>query len=321
MRRSCSPNSGSHQHGPPLLGRVRTPPRSPTSALLCSPPTPSSPSAAAPVVPRRRPTPVRRTRSLPSHRCPREPIRRRRHFYPGSPPAGAVPRREEGLPGAWAILFARAVVDDPAGCAHPSPILGVVTVAFRLPKALGTRKSTFFRGCLAHGPRVRVPTLRRVRYRPRRKARYRPGGSPVAGRASHPLDDIQGFMGSSHLPIPLDQPCLVALEIQASEQEPPLRHAHHRQRPAGAGGARQLHRPGVGLPRAGHHVAAAVDRRRRADLPAHRARPRGRLHDRVQADRRSRDPGARGHQQALLHVDRLSGCDQPFRRSGLRRGA
>ena len=59
MRRSCSPNSGSHQHGPPLLGRVRTPPRSPTSTLLCSPPTPSSPSAAAPVVPRQRPTSAR----------------------------------------------------------------------------------------------------------------------------------------------------------------------------------------------------------------------------------------------------------------------
>ena len=60
MRRSCFPNSGSHQHGPPLLGRVRAPLRSPTSKLLCSPPTPSSPSAAAPVVPRQRPTPVRR---------------------------------------------------------------------------------------------------------------------------------------------------------------------------------------------------------------------------------------------------------------------
>src|SRR5919108_623479 len=30
----------SHQHGPPLLGRVRLPRRSPTSSLLCSPPTP-----------------------------------------------------------------------------------------------------------------------------------------------------------------------------------------------------------------------------------------------------------------------------------------
>src|SRR4029453_4999758 len=34
------PFRSSHQHGPPLLGRVRLPPRSPTSTLLCSPPTP-----------------------------------------------------------------------------------------------------------------------------------------------------------------------------------------------------------------------------------------------------------------------------------------
>ena len=36
-------------------------------------------------------------------------------------------------------------------------------------------------------------------------------GSPLAGRVSHPLDDQQGFMKSSHTPLLLDQPCLVAL--------------------------------------------------------------------------------------------------------------
>lgn len=105
MCRSCVSISGSHQHGPPLLGRVRTPPRSPTSTLLCRPPTPSSPSAAAPVVPRQRPTPARRSCSSPPHRRLRLPVQRRRHFYPGSPLAGSVPRRDKGLPGAWAILF------------------------------------------------------------------------------------------------------------------------------------------------------------------------------------------------------------------------
>ena len=35
------PFESSHQHGPPLLGRVREPTRSPTSSLVCSPPTPS----------------------------------------------------------------------------------------------------------------------------------------------------------------------------------------------------------------------------------------------------------------------------------------
>ena len=50
------PFERSHQHGPPLLGRVREPTRSPTSSLVCSPPTPALPSAAAPVVPGRWPT-------------------------------------------------------------------------------------------------------------------------------------------------------------------------------------------------------------------------------------------------------------------------
>ena len=35
-------------------------------------------------------------------------------------------------------------------------------------------------------------------------------GSPLAGRDSHPLDDEQGFMKSSHPSFLLDQPCLVA---------------------------------------------------------------------------------------------------------------
>ena len=150
--------------------------------VLCSPPTPSSPSAATPIVPRQRPTPARRTCSSPSHRYPREPKRHRRHFYPGSPPAGSVPRRVEGLPGAWAILFERAGVDHPAGCDRPSPALGTVAVAFRLSNTLGTRKADSFRGCMAHGPLARVPTHRRIRYRVRRKARYRPGGLTL-GRA------------------------------------------------------------------------------------------------------------------------------------------
>ena len=41
-------------------------------------------------------------------------------------------------------------------------------------------------------------------------------GSPLAGRVSHPLDDKQGFMKSSHTPILLDQPCLVALNIEST---------------------------------------------------------------------------------------------------------
>ena len=71
---------------------------------------------------------------------PRQPVPRRRYFYPGSPSAGSLPRRNEGIPGAWAILFVRAVVVDPAGCNRPSPALGAVTVVFRRSKTLDTRK-------------------------------------------------------------------------------------------------------------------------------------------------------------------------------------
>ena len=38
-------------------------------------------------------------------------------------------------------------------------------------------------------------------------------GSPLAGRASHPLDDKQSFMKASPPPIPFDQHCLVALNF------------------------------------------------------------------------------------------------------------
>ena len=178
MRRPCFPNSGSHQHGPPLLGRVRAPLRSPTSPLLCSPPTPSLPSAAAPVIPRQRPTSVRRSCSSPPHRCLRQPVQRRRHFYPGSPQAGSLPRRNEGIPSAWAILFVRAVVIDPAGCDHPSPVLGEVAVAFRRVNTLGTRKHVSF---VATYPR---PTRSRAYASPNPLPSPAQGSLP-AGRA-HP---------------------------------------------------------------------------------------------------------------------------------------
>ena len=66
-------------------------------------------------------------------------------------------------------------------------------------------RKTLFRGCKAYGPLARVPTHRRLRYRGRRKAHYRRGwGWPLTGRGSHPLDDTQGFMTYSS--IPLDRP-------------------------------------------------------------------------------------------------------------------
>jgi len=107
------PSQRSHQHGPPLLGRVRAPPRSPTSKLVCSPPTPSSPWVAAPV-PLANDLPRCGCCSWPTTRAPQTCRRRRR--VTGSPWSGIF-RGEtwvSQVPGPSS--FVRAVVRDPAGC-------------------------------------------------------------------------------------------------------------------------------------------------------------------------------------------------------------
>ena len=63
----------------------------------------------------------------------------------------------------------------------PSPDGGYTAVAFKKRKTLSTRHDRCFVADV-HGPRARVPTLRRYRYRDRRKARYRLGGLTL-GRA------------------------------------------------------------------------------------------------------------------------------------------
>ena len=64
-------------------------------------------------------------------------------------------------------------------------------------------------------------------------------GSPLAGRVSHPLDDQQGFMKSSHTPLLLDQPCLVALhpgfQVTGSPRVPAGYHYDAKLRIASAG--------------------------------------------------------------------------------------
>ena len=112
------PFESSHQHAPPLLGRVRAPSRSRASKLVCSPRAPSSPSASAPVVPCLRPTSLRALvlchPRWPAACASRGHAARRRSVI-GSPLAGFFSRRNEGLPGFWAVLFVRAMVEDPAG--------------------------------------------------------------------------------------------------------------------------------------------------------------------------------------------------------------
>ena len=168
------PFESSHQHGPPLLGRVRGSTRSPTSSLVCSPPTPSLPSAAASGRP-----------------------------WPVAYPVPRATRRKKGLPGAWAVLFQRAVGADPAGCASRLAHRVETAIAFRLHNALGTQNERYFvavnptahsLACLRIGVFVTADAARLA---------TGVGGSPFTGRVSHPLDGEQSFMTSPHRHSPL----------------------------------------------------------------------------------------------------------------------
>jgi hypothetical protein len=107
----------------------------------------------------------------------RERAKRRRRVT-GSPLHRVLPRRNEGLPGSWAVLFVRAVVDDPAGCAPPLAHDGEGAVAFRTLKSLGTRNVTI---SWLHNPR---PTRSRAYASPSALPHPSQGSLPT-GRA-HP---------------------------------------------------------------------------------------------------------------------------------------
>jgi hypothetical protein len=68
----------------------------------------------------------------------------------GSPYSRKLPRRDKGLPGYWAILFIRAVVQHLAGYDSSSPLLlfekicGEVAIAFTKNRTLGIRDGIVF---------------------------------------------------------------------------------------------------------------------------------------------------------------------------------
>ena len=107
----------------------------------------------------------------------------------------------------------------PPGATTPRPSRGEVAVAFRRSQYLGHPETYFFRGylptahslaCLRFAESVTVSGARLATGR---------AGSPFAGRVSHPLDDKQGFMKSSHTPFPLDQPCLTLHRLGPNTRE------------------------------------------------------------------------------------------------------
>ncbi len=90
--------------------------------------------------------------------------------------SGCFTRRNEGLPGFWAVLFKRAVVVDPVGCESLLAHGAETAVAFRLHQALGTQDEDCF---VAEIPTAHLLAYLRIDVRvaaKRRKARYRLGG-------------------------------------------------------------------------------------------------------------------------------------------------
>ena len=123
---------------------------------------------------------------------------------PSAYPGARATRSNEGLPGVRAVLFQRAVVVDPAGCGALLAHDAEPAVAFRLHEALGTQEDVVSR---LRGLRpTRSRTYASATALPRSPQGSLPAwvGWPLTGRGSHPLDDTQGFMTYSS--IPLDRP-------------------------------------------------------------------------------------------------------------------
>ena len=123
--------------------------------------------------------------------------------WPVAYPVPRATRRKKGLPGAWAVLFQRAVGSDPAGCASRLAHRVETAIAFRLHNALGTQNERYFvavnptahsLACLRIGVFVTADAARLA---------TGVGGSPFTGRVSHPLDGKQSFMTSPHRHSPL----------------------------------------------------------------------------------------------------------------------
>ena len=123
--------------------------------------------------------------------------------WPVADPVPRATRRKKGLPGAWAVLFQRAVGSDPAGCAARLAHRVETAIAFRLHNALGTQNERSF--VAVHPTAHSLACLRIGVFVTADAARLATGvgGSPFTGRVSHPLDGEQSFMTSPHRHSPL----------------------------------------------------------------------------------------------------------------------
>ena len=94
------------------------------------------------------------------------------------------------------LLFTRAVVKHPAGCAARLALLAAGSaVAFRLVKALGTRFRYHFVATYRRPTRSRAYASTDSLPRPLQGSQPTRPGSALVGRDSHPQDDASEFRG------------------------------------------------------------------------------------------------------------------------------
>jgi hypothetical protein len=173
------------------------PTSSPTSKLVCSPPT-SSPPSAATSVPLVGGLPRYRSLFFAGRACPCQHAARRRRIT-GSPKDRVSSRRGEDLPGYWAVLFVRAMVEHPAGYDLSLPLLlfekihGEAIIAFGQNRTLGIRNVIVFEAVIPRLTRSRAYASPASLPRPSPGSLPARAGSPLAGRVSHPLDDDSKF--------------------------------------------------------------------------------------------------------------------------------
>ena len=138
---------------------------------------------------------------------------RRRVSNLGLPYHRIVPRRNVASQ-VGAVPMSRAVASHPAG--FQAALAHFWSVRRRRLRAIQHPRHPVchrFRGRIPHGPRACVCCFAGRVTAPVAGSLLARAVSPLARRASHPLDDLQDFSNSSLHSIPLDQHCLVALNV------------------------------------------------------------------------------------------------------------
>jgi hypothetical protein len=191
------PFRSSHRHGPPLLGRVQGRPCSPTSSLVCSPPTPCLhrprlrfPLPAAYLVADACSVPERADDTCARQRA----VRRRR--VTGSPLHRNLCEERRGPPGLRGHPLRTCCGRTPRRIRPPPrPTHAEGHCCLRSISALSASgKHIGFGAAVPRPARSRAYASPMSFLTPSQGWLPARAGSPLAGRVLHPLDDKQSFM-------------------------------------------------------------------------------------------------------------------------------